>query len=134
MTLREVPSSPSLQCTKFSTSVCLYTEHDRPYYIYRSPSSFSASGFFFRFTFTGKLLLANLIKATVINLVLQLTGFRRLLRFIVPTSKYLFIVAFPNVILRFDIGPHGLLSESAVFDRFSHISRTLGLHFIFQEA
>ena len=43
---------------------------------------------------------------------------------IVPTSKYLFVVAFPNVL---KIVPHGHLSKSAVFDRFSHISRTLGL-------
>ena len=42
-------------------------------------------------------LIANLIKDTVINLELQLTGFKRFIRFIVPTSKYLFIVAFPSV-------------------------------------
>jgi hypothetical protein len=66
---------------------------------YRLPSSFSASGFFFRCTFTGKFLIANLIKATVVNLVLQLTGFNRFIRFIVPTSKYLFIIAFQNVFL-----------------------------------
>ena len=68
---------------------------------YRLPSSFSASGFFFRCTFTEKLLLANSIKDTVINSVLQLTGFKRFIRFIVPTSKYLFVVAFPNVLKLF---------------------------------
>ena len=79
-------------------------------------------------------MLANLFKATVINLVLQLTGFRQFIRFIVATSKYLFIVAFPDVILRFDIVGHGLLSGSAVFDRFSHISGTRGLQATFQRA
>jgi len=53
------------------------------------------------------------------------------LRFIVPTSKYLFIVAFPKCL---EIVGHGHLSESAVFDRFSHIWRTLGLQVTFQSA
>ena len=34
----------------------------------------------------------------------------------------------------FEIVGHGHLSKSAVFDRFSHIWRTLGLQAIFQRA
>ena len=51
-----------------------------------------------------------------------------------PTSKYLSIVAFPNFFLK--IVGHGHLSKSAVFDRFSHIWRALGLQvlYIFQSA
>ena len=71
---------------------------DRNLIPYRLPSSFRPPDFSLGALLWANLcMLANLIKATVINLVLQSTGFKRFIRIIVPTSKYLFIVAFPSV-------------------------------------